>query len=170
MPQTDARILITHVTRTAQIFPGNMTSGIRVLRVILHPSDGAHSWTLAARLMTLARSSERGSILVVIKARHVLLQIPTMGHVTPGTTRRVQIREGTPLMSPPIPVGPRMWMSDMARMMKPIFHKGDRLFPPAIGIVANLLTPLGIVHSMPRPSLVGNIMGINGGTILSLPR
>ena len=44
----------------------------------------------------------------------------------------------------------------MARMMKPIFYKGDRSFPPAIGIVANLL--------------VGNIMGVNGGTILSLPR
>ena len=144
MPPTDAWILITHGTRTAQIFPGNMTSGIRV---ILHPSDGAHSWTLAARLMT----------------------IPTMGHVTPGTTRRVRIREGTPLMSPHIPIGPRMWMSDMAWMMKPIFHKGDRLFPPAIGIGANLLTSLGIALSMPRLSLVGNITGTSGGTIPPLP-
>jgi hypothetical protein len=61
-----------------------------------------------------------------------------------------------------------MWITD--RTMKPIFPEGARSYPPAIGIGANLLTPLGIALSMPRLSLVRNITGINGGTILSLPR
>ncbi len=107
---------------------------------------------------------------MIIKARHVLLQIHTMGHMTPGVTWRVRIREGTPLTSPQIPVGPRRWMWITDRTMKPIFPEGDRSYPPAIGIGANLLTPLGIALSMPRLSLVRNITGINGGTILSLPR
>ena len=61
-----------------------------------------------------------------------------------------------------------MWITD--RRMKPIFPEGDRLYPPAIGIGANLLTPLGIALSMPRLSLVRNITVITGGTIFSLPQ
>jgi hypothetical protein len=51
-----------------------------------------------------------------------------------------------------------------------IFPEGARSYPLAIGIGANLLTPLGIALSMPRLLLVRNITGISGGTILSLPR
>ena len=61
-----------------------------------------------------------------------------------------------------------MW--NTTRMMKPVFPKADRLCHPAIGIGANLPTPLGIAHWMLRLSRVGNIMVINGGTILSLLR
>ena len=103
-------------------------------------------------------------------ARHVLLRTHTMGHMTPGMTRHVRIREETPLTSPQIPVGPRRWMWITDRMMKPIFPEGDRSYPPAIGIGANLLIPLGIALLMPRLSLVRNITGITGGTILSLPQ
>ena len=71
---------------------------------------------------------------------------------------------------PPIPVGPRRWMWITARTMKPVFHKGDRLHPPAIGTGANLLTLLGIAPLMPQLLLVGNIMGTKGGTILLLPK
>jgi hypothetical protein len=149
------------VTRTDPLCPGNMTTGIRVA---LHLSDGAHIWTLAAHRLT------KGAILVILMAKQVLLQIPTMGHATPGTTRRVRIWAGTPLMSPHLPVAPRMWMPGAAMTMRPIFPKGDRLFHPAIGIGANLLIPLGIALLMPLLLLVRNITGINGGTILSLPR
>jgi hypothetical protein len=61
-----------------------------------------------------------------------------------------------------------MWIT--ARTMKPVFPKGDRSYPPVIGIDANLLTPLGIALLMPRLLLAGNITGISGGTILSLPQ
>jgi len=57
-----------------------------------------------------------------------------------------------------------MWIMD--RTMKPIFHEGARSYPPAIGIGANLLTPLGIALLMPRLSLVRNITDITRGTIL----
>jgi hypothetical protein len=56
-----------------------------------------------------------------------------------------------------------MWITD--RTMKPIFPEGDRLYPPTIGIGANLLTPLGIALSIPWLLLVRNITGITGGTI-----
>ena len=59
-----------------------------------------------------------------------------------------------------------MWITD--RTMKPIFPEGDRSYPPAIGIGANLLTPLGIALLSPRLLLVRNITDITGGTILSL--
>ena len=58
-------------------------------------------------------------------------------------------------------------MSNTTRTKKPICLKADRSYHPAIGIGANLPTQRGIAHWMPRPSRVGNIMGINGGTILS---
>ena len=58
-------------------------------------------------------------------------------------------------------------MLNTTRTRKPIFLKADRSCHPAIGIGANLPTLRGIAHWMPRPSRVGNIMGINGGTILS---
>jgi hypothetical protein len=61
-----------------------------------------------------------------------------------------------------------MWIT--AQTMKPVFPKGDRLYPPVIGSNANLLTPLGIALSMLQLLLVRNITGINGDTILSLPR
>ncbi len=59
---------------------------------------------------------------------------------------------------------------EYTRMMKPVFPKGDRPCHPAIGIGANLPTPMGIAPWMPRLLRVGNIMVINGGTILSLQR
>ena len=49
-----------------------------------------------------------------------------------------------------------------------IFPEGARSYPLAIGIGANLLTPLGIALSMPRLLLVRNITGITGGTICHL--
>ena len=103
MPQIDTWSLVTHITRTDPICPENVTSGIRE---VLHPSNGAHSWTLAARLMQMARTCKRRAILTVIKACHVLLRTRTMGPVTPGMNRRALIRGDTPLTSPPYPSAP----------------------------------------------------------------
>ena len=167
MPQTDTWSLVTQITRTNPICPGNITSGIRE---VLHPSDGAHSWTLAACLMQMACTGKRREILTIIKARHVLLRTRTMSPMTPGMNRRTLIQGNTPLTSPHIPVGPRRWVWITAQTMKPVFPKGDRLYPPAIGTGANLLTPLGIAPSMPQLLLVGNIMGTKRDTILSLLR
>ena len=58
-------------------------------------------------------------------------------------------------------------MLNTTRTRKPIFLKADRSCHPAIGIGANLPTLRGIAHWMPWPLRLGNIMGINGGTILS---
>ena len=54
--------------------------------------------------------------------------------------------------------------------MKPVFPKAVRLCHPDIRIGTNLPTPLDIAPWMLRLSCVGNIMVINGGTILSLLR
>ena len=167
MPRTDAWVIITLVTRTAPICLENKTSGIWEVR---HLSDGAHSWTLVNRLIQMARSSARTPPVRIIAAQPDLLRIHIMGPATPGMNQRVRIRGDTPLTSPRIPTGPRRWMWTTNRMMKPIFPKGDRSCHPAIGIGANLPTPLGIAHWMPRLLRVGNIMVINGGTILSLRR
>ena len=167
MPRTADRGLITLVTQTAPICLGHRPSRIREVR---HPCDGAHSWTLVNRHIQMARSSKRTTTVRSLTAQPFLLRIHTMGPVAPEMNRHVWIRDNTPLTSPPIPVGPRGWMLNTTRTRKPVFLKADRSCHPAIEIGTNLPTPRGIAHWMPRLSRVGNIMVINGGTILSLLR